>query len=108
MARTNEKRTTLHEYSDCTIKVNYFWSADDKVINWNDQVTLPKLWIHSKARIDLLEFTEEFEGLGKTMDFKVCELYINDQFIGEIMEAGLANRDGTEYLKCDVAVGYGY
>lgn len=31
--RTNEKRTTLHEYSDCTIKVNYFWSADDKVIN---------------------------------------------------------------------------
>lgn len=105
--RTNEKRTTLHEYSDCHVKVNYFWCTDDKVINWNDQVTLPKVWLHAKARLDLLEFTEEFEGLGTTKDFSVFELYLNDQFIGELIEAGMVNQETIEYLKCEVAVGYG-
>lgn len=103
MSRTNEKRTTLQEHEDANVKVSYFWAGKDKLIPWDKEVSLPNAWIHSKVRVDLLEFTEEFEGLGKTMDFKVLQLYINDEFIGELFDI-----DQTEkVLKCDVVVGAG-
>ena len=107
MARTNEKRTTLHEWDDINVKVNYFWAADDKMIRWDDQVTLPAGWLHAKVRIDLLEFTENLEGLGISHDFHVSQLYINDEFIGELFSVKLEESKVSTYLKCEVVVGAG-
>lgn len=107
MARTNEKRTTLHEWDDVNVKVNYFWAADDKMIRWDDQVTLPAGWLHAKVRIDLLEFTENLEGLGISHDFHISQLYINDEFIGELFDVKMENGEASTYLKCEVVVGAG-
>ncbi len=104
MSRTNEKRTTVHEYEDANIKVNYFWAGKDQLIPWDKEVNLPNTWIHSKVRIDLLEFTEEFEGLGKTMDFKTLQLYVNDDFVGELFQI---NESDKNVILCDVVVGAG-
>ena len=107
MARTNEKRTTIHDWDDLNVKVNYFWAAEDKLINWNGQVNLPVGWLHAKVRIDLLEFTENFESLGVSKDFKVCQLYVNEQFIGELFDTNMIEVETVSYLKCDVVVGCG-
>lgn len=107
MARTNEKRTTVHEWDDVNVKVDYFWAEDDKMIKCNDQVPLPIGWLHAKVRVDLLEFTENFEGLGITKDFRASQLYINDEFIGELFDIQLEAGETSTYLKCEVIVGAG-
>lgn len=100
--RTNEKTTTLQEFEDINVKVDYFWVTDDKLVNWNDQVELPAGWLHAKVKIDLLEFTETFENTDKAMDVKIQRLYINEEFIGELISIGIV--EGI--MKCAVAVGY--
>lgn len=105
--RTNEKRTTIHEWDDINVKVNYFWAEDDKMVKCNDQVPLPIGWLHAKVRIDLLEFTENFEGLGISHDFHISQLYINDEFIGELFEVKMENSEVSTYLRCDVVIGAG-
>jgi hypothetical protein len=58
------------------------------------------------VRIDLLEFTETFENLDKTLDVHVFRLYVNDEFIGELFDV---KQEQTEYgllLKCEIIVGY--
>lgn len=106
--RTNEKRTVINEYDDINVRVDYFWiTKDNKRTNWNDQTELPVGWLHAKVRVDLLEFTETFENLGKTMDIAVCQLYINEEFIGELIAADLKETDNGIILKCAVAVGRG-
>jgi hypothetical protein len=108
--RTNEKTTTLASREDVNVRVDYFWidhEHEGKLINWTDQVELPIGWLHANVRIDLLEFTEHFEGLDRTQDFKVPQLYINEEFIGELLGTKLKHVDGREVLKCAVAVGCG-
>lgn len=105
--RTNEKRTPIHEWDDINVKVDYFWAEDDKMTKCNDQVPLPIGWLHAKVRIDLLEFTENFESLGVTKDFKTSQLYINDEFIGELFDVKLEEGESSTYLKCEVVVGAG-
>ena len=108
MSRTNEKRTTLHEYEDVSVKVNYFWaSKEDGLVPLDNEVNLPGGWIHSKVRIDLLEFTEHFEELGRTMDFKTLQLYINDDFIGELVDVREEDTANAKLIKCSVIVGAG-
>ena len=108
MSRTNEKRTTLQDFEDISVKVNYFWaSKEDGLVPWDTEVTLPNGWLHAKARVDLLEFTECFEELGKTMDFKTLQLYVNDEFIGELVSAHEEETKVGMLLKCSVVVGAG-
>jgi hypothetical protein len=105
--RTNEKVTTIHEWDDINVKVNYFWAEDDKMVKCNDQVPLPVGWLHAKVRIDLLEFTENLEGLGISHDFHISQLYINDEFIGELFEIKMEEGASSTYLRCDVVIGAG-
>ena len=86
---TNEKTTTLQEFEDINVRADYFWATDDRLVNWNDQVNLPIGWLHAKVKIDLLEFTETYEELDKTMDLRVQRLYINEEFIGELIGIGI-------------------
>jgi hypothetical protein len=104
--RTNEKTTTLQEYNDIHVKADYFCVTDDKLVNWNDQVNLPAGWIHAKVKIDLLEFTETFEERDKAMDVKVQRLYINDDFIGELIGVGVVQGETGLIMKCAVCVEY--
>ena len=106
--RTNEKTTVLASNEDVNVKVDYYWVAeDDKLINWNDKVHMPVGWIHSNVRIELFEFTESFEGINEAKDFKALKLYINDEFIGELIGTDTKETKSGEILKCAVAVGYG-
>lgn len=105
--RTNEKRTTLHEWDDMNVKVRYFWAEDDKMTNCTDSVELPVGWLHAKVRLDLLEFTETFENLGLTKDFQASQLYINEEFIGEVFEVTIKEGEKAPYLLCDVIIGCG-
>lgn len=107
MGRTNEKKTTVHEFDDVTVKVKYFWAGEDKLIPFDTEVTLPNAWIHAKARIDLLEFTENFEGLGMSKDFKVLQLYVNDEFVGELFSIQDRETDLGLMLEAEVVVGAG-
>ena len=107
MSRTNEKRTTLQEFEDATIKVNYFLVEHDKLTPCNQLVPLPGGWIHCKARVDLLEFTEHFEALDTTKDFKTFQLYINDEFIGELIDVQEEDTVNAKLIKCSVVVGVG-
>lgn len=100
--RTNEKITTMQEFEDINVRADYFWATDDKLVNWNEQVNLPIGWLHAKVRVDLLEFTETFEELSKSMDIAIQRLYINDEFIGELVGIGIV--EGI--MKCAVLVGY--
>lgn len=104
--RTNEKRITINEWPDVNIRADYFWATDDRLVNWNDQVNLPVGWLHAKARLDLLEFTETFENLDKSMDVAVFQLYINDEFIGELSNIEEKKTEHGTILKCAVVVGY--
>ena len=104
--RTNEKTTPLQEFDDINIRVDYFWATDDKLVNWNDQVDLPIGWLHAKVKIDLLEFTEVFEELDKTFDAKVQRLYINEEFIGELIGIDVVKGETGYIFKCAVCVGY--
>jgi hypothetical protein len=105
--RTNEKATTLQEFEDINVRVDYFWvDKEGKLINWNDQVDLPVGWLHANVRMDLQEFTETFESSGEAKDFKIMKLYINDSFIGELLGADIKEAEHGEVLKCAVAVGY--
>jgi hypothetical protein len=104
--RTNEKATTLQEFKGFTVKVRYFWATDDKMIRYDEGAHLPVGWINSNVRIDLLEFTETFEELDKSMDVKVQRLYINDEFIGELFDVDLEETEHGLILKCDVIIGY--
>lgn len=105
--RTNEKRTTLQEWTDMNVKVRYFWAEDDKMTNCTDSVELPVGWLHAKVRIDLMEFTETFESLELTKDFQTTQLYINDEFVGELFEAAFKEGEKASYLLCDVVIGCG-
>lgn len=105
--RTNEKRTTIHEWDDINVKVNYFWAEDDKMVKCNEQVPLPVGWLHAKVRIDLLEFTEDLDGLGISHDFHISQVYINDEFIGELFEVKMEEGASSTYLRCDVVIGAG-
>lgn len=104
--RTNEKTTTLQEFNGFTVKVRYFWTTDDKMIRYDEGARLPIGWINSNVRIDMLEFTETFEELDKSMDVKVQRLYINDEFIGELFDVDLEETEHGLILKCDVIIGY--
>lgn len=104
MARTNEKCTTVHEWDDLNVKVNYFLAAEDKLINCDNQANLPVGWLHAKVRIDLLEFTENREDLGISEDFHVSQLYINDEFIGALFDVKMEDGETSKYLKCDIVI----
>ena len=105
--RTNEKVTIIQEMTDVNVRVNYFWHTDEKLINWNDNVDFPVGWLHANVVIDKLEFTEEFEGLGKTVNFEVYRLHINDTFIGELIEAGDKEAESGTIFMFSVVVGHG-
>lgn len=104
--RTNEKVTPLQEFDDINVRVDYYWATDDKLVNWNDQVDLPIGWLHAKVKTDLLEFTEVFEELDKTMDLKVQRLYINEEFIGELIGIGITKGETGPIMRCAVCAGY--
>jgi len=105
--RTNEKRTTVHEWDDINVKVNYFWAENDKMIKWEGQVPLPTAWLHAKVRVDVLEFTENFESLGLSKDFRASQLYINNEFIGELFDIQMEAGASSTYIRCDVVIGAG-
>ena len=85
--RTNEKITVLNRDVDVNVRVDYFLvTKDQKLINWNNKVHLPAGWLHANVRIEQLEFTETFEGSDESKDFKVIKLYINDEFIGDLID----------------------
>lgn len=108
MSRTNEKRTTLQEYEDVNVRVDYFWaSKEDGLIPLDGGVALPGGWLHAKARIDLLEFTETFDNIDKTIDFKTLQLYINSEFIGELADVQEEDTARGKVIKCYVVVGAG-
>ncbi len=104
--RTNEKRTVLREWKDVHVKARYFWAGKDKMVPYDDQVNLPVGWVHAKARMDLLEFTETFESLDKTIDLSVAQLYVNDVFIGELFEIKEKETEHGTVLSCKIIVGY--
>jgi hypothetical protein len=107
MSRTNEKRTVVHEYNDLSVVVSYFWVDGEQLTDITSEVDLPEAWIHAKARVDLLEFTENFESLGNSMDFKTLQLYVNDEYVGELLEIKEDTGKFGSILKCKVAVGAG-
>jgi hypothetical protein len=103
--RTNEKVTTLHEWDDANVKARYYIGGD-KLVDVTDQTPLPVGWLHSKVRIDLLEFTETFESLDKTMDVKAARLYVNDEFIGDLFDVAQEEAEFGLLIKCNIMVGY--
>ena len=108
MSRTNEKRTTIHKYEDANVLINYVWANDDELIDWNDEVDdLLRAYLHAKVRVDLLEFTENFEALDKTVDFQAFQLYINGEFLGQL--ANIEEKEITHgpLVICTVIVGAG-
>ena len=85
--RTNETITPIREWDDINVKVKYFISkggVQEEVDAYS--MGLPIAWIHSNVKIDLLEFTEVFEEDNKSTRFAVCRLFINDTFIGGLIE----------------------
>lgn len=103
--RTNERTTPLQEWDDVNVKIRYYVGGD-KMVDITADAQLPVGWLHSKVRIDLLEFTETFESTDKTLDVKVARLYINDEFIGELFDVAQEETKFGLLLKCDVVIGY--
>jgi hypothetical protein len=103
--RTNEKTTPIHEWDDVNVKARYF-TAGEKMVDVTADTQLPVGWIHSKVRMDLLEFTETFENTGTALDIRVVRLYINDEFIGELFDVKQEQTDHGLLIKCEVIVGY--
>jgi hypothetical protein len=103
--RTNEKITPIQEWEDVNVKARYF-TAGDKMIDVTADAQLPVGWLHSKVRIDLLEFTETFETTHTAMDVRVARLYVNDEFIGELFDVKQEKTKFGLLLKCDVVIGY--
>ena len=103
--RTNEKTTPIHEWDDVSVKARYFIGGA-KMVDVTSQEPLPVGWIHAKVRIDLLEFTETFENLDKTLDVHVFRLYINDEFVGELFDVKQEQTECGLVIKCEVIVGY--
>ena len=103
--RTNEKTTPIIEWDDVNVMARYF-AAGDQMVDITGQVSLPVGWIHSKVRIDLLEFTETFENLDKTLDVHVFRLYVNDEFIGELFDVKQEQTAHGLLIKCEVIIGY--
>lgn len=108
MSRYNEKRTTIHEYEDINVKVRYLWLADNKVLDVSESLGRPFGWLHSKVRVDLYEFTEHFESMDQDLDVKVLQLFINDEYVGEL---NTVEEKVTDYnqmiLSCGVIIGNG-
>lgn len=103
--RTNEKTTPIHEWDDVNVKARYFIGGD-KMVDVTDQEPPPVGWIHSKVRIDLLEFTETFETTHTAMNVNVFRLYVNDEFIGELFDVKQEQTERGLLIKCEVIVGY--
>lgn len=103
--RTNEKTTPLYECEDANVKVRYYVGGD-KMVDVTADSHLPVGWLHSKVRLDLLEFTETFENTDKTLDVKVARLYINEEFIGELFDMKQEETEFGLLLRCDVVIGY--
>lgn len=103
--RTNEKTTTLAVNENINVRVNYFFVEDTgKLINWNDQINLPIGWLHANVRIELKEFIDTFGNSGESKDFKIMQLYINDSFIGELLNVNIKETEHGEILKCAVVI----
>ena len=102
--RTNETTTPIREWDDINIKVKYFISKGDmRTLEEVDASSagLPIAWIHSKVKMDLLEFTEVSEEDNKSVRFAVCRLFINDAFIGGLAEI----KEEDEFtIKCSVII----
>ncbi len=104
--RTNEMVTPVYEREDVSVKVDYFMAGKDKMVCCNDTAEYPTAWIHAKVKVDLLTFTETFEGLEKTMDVGVCRLYVNDTFIGEIFDSATSETENGIIYKYNVVLAY--
>ena len=103
--RTNEKVTPLYEWDDVNVKVRYYVGGD-KMVDVTADAHLPVGWLHSKVRIDRLEFTETFENTDATLDVKADRLSINDEFIGELFEITAEETEFGLLIKCNVMIGY--
>lgn len=103
-SRTNEKQTTIQEFDDASVKVNYFSIEDEDLTPCGQAGHLLGGWIHCKVRIDLLEFTEWTEALERLVDFKIFQLYVNDEFIGELINVRDEATPHGIVLFCSVVV----
>jgi len=104
--RTNEQVATVYEHKDVSVKVDYFLANEDKMVCCNETAEHPTAWIHADVKVDLLTFTETFEGLDKSMDLTVCRLYINDEFIGEIFDSEMYEAENGTVFKYSVILAY--
>ena len=102
--RTNETITPIREWDDINVKVKYFISKGDmRTLEEVDasSVGLPIGWIHSKVKIDLLEFAEVSEEDNKSARLAVFRLFINNTFIGGLAEI---NEEDECTIKCSVII----
>lgn len=102
--RTNETITPLREWNDINVKVKYFVSNGDmRTLEEVDASSagLPIAWIHSKVRMDLLEFTEVSEEDNKSVRFAVCRIFINDTFLGGLAEF---EEEDESTIKCSIII----
>lgn len=107
--RTNERILTLAEYDNVNLKVSYYWDSHGKLVNWNDLVNKPKFWSCVKVRIDECSYSQTFDFMDKTMDFKDINLYVNDELISsDVVEVSRRrSKDGTVTVYCKIIIGWG-
>ena len=101
--RTNETKTTVNQYSNVDVVVNYFWDDHDRLICWDAFVESPKRFYNANVKIVKYSFTEN---IGEsTFNMEALQLFVNDQCIpGDVVGTTL---EKDNKLICHVVVGWG-
>lgn len=107
--RTNEKIMTIAEYHNVNLKVSYFWDNHGKLINWTEFVEQPTSWSGVNVRVDEYSFSQTFDFLNKTMDFKETQLFVdNERISGDVVDISRRrDKDGTITVYCKLVIGWG-
>ena len=108
-SRTNEKVVTIAEFNNVNLQVSYYWDSHGKLLNWTAFVEQPKSWSKVNVKIEEYSFSQTFDFLNKTMDFKKTQLLVDNELIfGEVVDMSCTrSRDGIITVGCKVVIGCG-
>jgi hypothetical protein len=85
-SRKDESREILFEAKNVSLKLDFYWNAHGKRINWNKNVKVQKNYSKVDIKVERYVFTQVFESIEDTT-FETLQLFVNGKLVeGDVVK----------------------